>query len=218
MAQKKTAVMIYPFCSLQEITCLTSCLALWYDREMDVFASTKEIVRSEDGFHLVANKTFDEFVADDYDCLILPGILNMMPALFDAENIAFLSRLKDSDIIIAAICSAPLLLAKAGLLTDRRFCCSVYAEMLAYFDFVPKQNVVYAPTHVDGNIVTAVGFAFREFAVQVMRALGLACEDDILQGVNQAYVPKQYAEEELIHRMDEEDFRFFLEEYSKYAL
>ena len=42
---KKAAVMIYPYFSLQEITCLTSCLALWYERKIVVFAASMEAVQ-----------------------------------------------------------------------------------------------------------------------------------------------------------------------------
>ena len=209
---KKTAVMIYPYFSLQEITCLTSALALWYEREIDVFAATKDIITSEDGFQVIAGKTFDEFEAADYDCLILPGIINPIPALFEQRNIEFLHGLRDKDLLIASISSSPLLLAKAGLLEHRRFTSGVFDEMLRYLDFVPLQNVMHTPVCKDGNIITAIGFAFREFAVQVLRALGLKCSDDILKGVE-----KEYTEEELTFQMGEENFKEFLEEYAKYG-
>jgi len=210
---KKAAVMIYPYFSLQEITCLTSCLALWYEREIDVFAASMEAVVSEDGFQVTANKTFDEFDAAAYDCLILPGIINPLPALFETRNIKFLSSLRDENLLFASISSSPLLLAKAGLLETRRFTCGVFDEMLRFLDFVPLQNVVHTPICRDGNVITAIGFAFREFAVQVLRALGLECSDDILKGVE-----KEYTEDELTFKMGEENFKEFLEEYEKYGV
>ena len=212
MCAKKTAVMIFPYFSLQEITCLTSSLTVWYDRETDVFASSKDIIKSEDGFQVTANKTFEEFDAEDYDCLILPGIINPLPALFDERNIEFLRKLQDTQIVIASISSSPLLLAKAGLLGNCRFTCGVFDEMLRYLDFVPIHNIVHTPVYKDGNIITAIGFAFREFAVQVLRAIGIECPDDILQGAK-----KEYSDEELTFEMGEENFKEFLEEYSKYC-
>jgi len=209
---KKAAVMIYPYFSLQEITCLTSALTLWYGWELDVFAASKDVVASEDGFQVMANKTFGEFDAADYSCLILPGIINPLPALFDERNIDFLRGLKDKELLISAISSSPLLLAKAGLLDDRRFTSGVFDEMLRYLDFVPLQNVVHTPVYMDGKIITAIGFAFREFTVQVLRALGLECSDDIMKGVD-----REYTEEELTFGMREEDFKEFREEYEKYG-
>ena len=219
MYGKKSAVMLYPYCSLQEVTCLTSALTLWDDHEgaqIVTFASTRDILRSEDGFQLAAEHTFDEFRAQDYDCLLLPGILNPMPALFDPANIGFLRSLRDplenGGLVLAAISSAPLLLAKAGLLDDHTFVCGVWDEVLQYLGFVPKQNIRHVPLLRDGNIVTAIGFAFREFATEVLRAVGCGCKNTVFPGVD----PRGYSEEELTYKMGEENFKEFLEEYNGY--
>lgn len=211
MSKKKIAVMIYPYFSLQEITCLTSCLVLWDEREITVFASSKEIIKSEDGFQVTAEKTFDEFVPEEYDCLILPGILNPMPALFDAANIDFLRGLAGKDIVIAAICSAPMLLAKAGLLDDHKFTGAIWDEIIGYCDFMPRQNLVHTPVCRDKNIITADGFAFREFATEVLRAVGISSEETILPGVT-----REYSEEELTYRMGDDNFKEFVAEYEGY--
>lgn len=212
MSKKKIAVMIYPYFSLQEITCLTSCLTLWDEGEISVFAASKDIMMSEDGFQVIADKTFDEFNCDDYDCLILPGIINPIPALFDKKNIEFLSSLVGKDILIASISSSPILLAKAGLLDECKFTCGLFEEMIEYFDFIPKQNIEHRPIMKDKNVITAIGFAFREFAVEVLRAVGIDCEDDILQGVT-----REYSEEEMTFEMGEENFKEFIDEYEKYS-
>ena len=107
---KKIAVMIYPCFSMQEISCLTDGLKVYFDIDVDVFAASKEIVRSEDNFQIVANKSFEEFSVGEYGCLILPGIWNPLPALFDERNIDFLRTLKNTDILLCAISSAPMLL------------------------------------------------------------------------------------------------------------
>lgn len=58
---------------------------------------------------------------DDYNCVILPGIINPLPALYDNKLINFLAELKNRDILIAAISSYPILLAKAGILDEVKF-------------------------------------------------------------------------------------------------
>jgi len=211
MNEKKIAVMIYPFFSLQEITCLTSALTIWRGRKLDVFAASKDPIRSEDGFSVTADKLFSEFNAEEYDCVILPGILDPLPALFEKGNIEFLRGLADKDIIIAAISSAPLLLAKAGLLEDREFTSAVWDEILQYLDFVPKDNIARVPVCKDGNIITAVGFAFREFAVAVLRALCMDCGDNIFPSAK-----KEYTAEELTFKMGKKDFAEFFKEYRRY--
>lgn len=209
---KKIAVLIYPHFSLQEITCLTSALTVWFERSIDVYASSKDIITSEDGFQCIAAKTTEEWNPDDYECLVLPGILNPLPALFDEKLIAFLRGLAGKELLIASISSSPLLLAKAGLLKDVRFTSGVWEEILQHLDFVPKANIVHRPLMKDGNIITAHGLAFREFAEEVIKALGLDdCEDRLFKGMY-----RDFTEEELTFSMGEDNFKEFLDEYNGY--
>ena len=53
---KKIAVMIYPYFSMQEISCLTDGLKVYFDIDVDVFASAKEMIQTEDNFQVIANK------------------------------------------------------------------------------------------------------------------------------------------------------------------
>ena len=46
---KKFAVLIYPDFSLQEITCLTSVLSVWFGEKIDFIASEKREYKSEEG-------------------------------------------------------------------------------------------------------------------------------------------------------------------------
>lgn len=62
---KKIAVIVYPHFSLYEVTCLTEAL-MWFESPVEIFASSREPVRSEDGFLVTADKTLDEFSAGDY--------------------------------------------------------------------------------------------------------------------------------------------------------
>ena len=209
---KKIAVMIYPYFSMQEISCLTDGLKVFFDIDIDVFASSKEIMKSEDNFQVIANKTFDEFSTEEYGCLILPGIYNPMPALFDARNIAFLRSLKGKDILISSISSSPMLLAKAGLLEDVRFTCGVFDEVCRELDFIPYDNLIHQPIVRDKNFITAMGFAFREFAEETIRALGIdECRNGLFHGVT-----REYTETELTVQMGEEHFREFMVEYGQY--
>lgn len=151
---KKIAVMIYPHFSMQEISCLTDALVIYFEQEIDVFAADKNIIVTEDNFQVIANRTFDEFKSDEYSCVILPGIANPLPALFDERNIDFLRHLKNQDILIASISSSPMLLAKAGLLDDVQFVSGMWDEIATRLDFVPHKNRVYKPVVKDKNIIT----------------------------------------------------------------
>lgn len=209
---KKIAVLIYPYFSMQEISCLTDALTVFFDQSIEIFSTTKEIVRSEDSFQCIADKTLDEFIETDYSCIVLPGILNPLPAMFDAKLIAFLKTLKGTDILIAAISSAPMLLAKAGLLEHTRFTSGVWEELSLHLDFIPNPNIIHQPLVKDGNIITAIGFAFREFAAEVIRTLGIDdCKNGLFGGIT-----REYTEKELTYYMGQNNFDEFMADYKGY--
>lgn len=202
--------MIYPNFSMQEISNLTAALTVWYDYEIDVFASSKELIRTEDGFQVVANKTFNEFDIDSYECLIMPGILEPIPAMLDEKNTDFLKQFKNKNFIIASISSSPVLLAKAGLLDDKEYTLGLFQEVVEWLDYVSDENIKRKPVVRDKNIITAIGFASEEFAVETIRAIGIDCPDDLFD-----WNTKDYTEKELTFYMGEDNFKEFKKEFKK---
>ena len=57
MEQRKYAVLIYPDFSLQEVSCLTSALAVWFGEKIDVIAAENKPYRSEEGFSRTKRRT-----------------------------------------------------------------------------------------------------------------------------------------------------------------
>lgn len=208
---KKIGVLIYSFFSLQEITTLTSCLKLWFNQEIDYLGSENKIYKSEDGFQVTPTILLKDAKIDDYQCLILPGIMNPLPALYDEKLIQFLSQLKDQNILIASISSSPLLLAKAGILNDTKFTSGFFMQMLDVFKFINKENFIHQPVMKDKNVVTAIGFAFREFAECVLKELGFDVGESFMYPVTESYT-----EEELSFYWEEDDYKEFLEELKEY--
>ena len=154
----------------------------------------------------------DEFSAGDYACVVLPGMMIPFPALFDRKLIDFLASLKGKDLLIAAISAGPMLLAKAGLLEDVHFTSGIWEEICQNLDFIPHQNILHRPLVKEKNIITAVGFAFREFAEEVIRTLGIdPCEPGLFRGIY-----KEFTEQEMTHFMGEENFQHFLQEYQQW--
>ena len=45
---------------------------------------------------------------------------------------------------------------------------------------------------VDGNIITAMGMAFREFSIEIIRKLGYDCSDDQWGEINYPINPEDY--------------------------
>ena len=198
---KKVLCLIYPNFSLYEVIGLTSTLALSLGVEIDYAGSDRSVITSEDGLACQPTRTLDEVVIEDYSCVILPGMINIVPALHDEKLISFLRSLKQQEILIAAISSAPILLAKAGLLKDTKFTGGIWQNFFDYFEFLPRKNFKAQVVLQDKNIITAVGFAHQEFARKILLSLGLVDNAD-----NYFKERNQYSEEDLIFTLSEEEF------------
>ena len=197
---KKTAVLLYSLFSLQEIGALTELLK-FYDREIVTFSAGREPVKSEDGFTILPDRDLTEFRREEFDSLVLPGIWEPLPVMLDDRVIRFLEQFRgDEELVIAAISAGPLLLGKAGLLEGRRFTHGVFEEFLDAFPVMPRKNAVRTYLVEDGNLITAYGGAFREFAVAVAHKLGIDCADRIFDPM----AGRDFREEDFIFHLPPE--------------
>ena len=198
---KKVLCVLYPNFSLYEIATLTSTLALSFDITIDYVASNHSMIVSEDGLPCQPTKTLNQIRLEDYSCVILPGMVNIGSALQDEKLNSFLRGLGKQDILIAAISSAPILLAKAGLLNDTKFTGGIWQNFFDYFEFLPRENFKAKAVLQDKNIITAIGFAHLEFARKVIFSLGLAENTD-----NYFKEQNEYSEEDLIFTLSDKEF------------
>ena len=205
------AVMLYPCFSLQEITCLTSALTVWYGEKIDFIASENREYLSEEGLRILPDKTILDVSITDYECVILPGTINPLPALYDERLISFLRSGLDTDVVFAAISSSPLLLAKAGVLKNKKFTAGFLMQMADVFPFVEKDNFLHKGIVCDGNIITGIGMFFREFAAVVLKRFGYNVGDGFMRDK-----PEEFSEEQLTFYWPEEDYQEFLEELKEY--
>lgn len=208
---KKFAVLLYPDFSLQEITCLTSALTVWFDEKIDYIASENKEYRSEEGLRIIPTKTTADAKITDYDCVILPGTINPMPALFDDRLIEFLKNGIGTDIVFAAISSSPILLSKAGVLKGKKFTSGYFMQMADTFDFIEKENFTHKGIVEEGNVITGIGMFFREFAEAVLKRFGYDIGSSFMRDT-----PDEYTEEDLTFYWTDEEYQEFLEELKAY--
>lgn len=203
--------LLYPDFSLQEITCLTSALTVWFGEKIDYIASENKEYQSEEGLRVIPTKTTADAKITDYDCVILPGTINPMPALFDDRLIEFLKSGIGSDILFAAISSSPILLSKAGILKDKKFTSGYFVQMADTFDFIEKENFTHKGIVEEGNVITGIGMFFREFAVAVLKRFGYGIDSSFMRDT-----PDEYTEEDLTFYWTDEEYQEFLEELKAY--
>lgn len=209
---RKFAVLLYPDFSLQEITCLTSALTVWFGEKIDYIASENKEYCSEEGLRVIPTKTTADAEIMDYDCVILPGTINPLPALFDEKLIEFIRSGNGSDIVFAAISSSPILLSKAGILNGKKFTSGFFMQMADSFDFVEKDNFIHKGLIEDGNVITGIGMFFREFAEVVLKRFGYDIGSNFMRDT-----PEEYTEEELTFYWSDNEYQEFLEELKAYT-
>ncbi|WP_414051424.1 DJ-1/PfpI family protein [Macrococcus animalis] len=203
--KNKALVILYPGFSLYEINCLTSYLTISLNEEeswlIETSASSMKPVISEDYFSVNPTQSFDEVDINDYKLIILPGIIDYTKAIDDIVLIDFLSKLNTTNRpLIASISSSPILLAKAGLLRNVQFTAGLFEETIDDFTYLSSDQLTRTPVHFDkeNQIITAIGFAFREFAIETLRALNFDVQNTLFSGT----LIKKYSKEELTYRLN----------------
>ena len=126
-------------------------------------------VRASRGVVLVADKTLDEALQDDYDMVVLPGGGPGADRLDADDRIRqLLISMANSEKFTAAICAAPKVLKSAGLLEGKQATC--YPGVMQAGDLPgldTDQRVVQ-----DGKIVTSRGpGTAMDFALQLVEIL-----------------------------------------------
>ena len=210
---RKFAVILYPDFSLQEITCLTSALSVWYGEKIDFLASENREYYSEEGLRVFPAKVLSDVRITDYSGIILPGSVNPLPALYDDRLIDFLKSGIHANVVFAAISSAPLLLAKAGILKGRKFTAGFFMQMTEVFSFIEKENFVHKGIVQDGNVITGIGMFFREFAAAVLQRFGYEIKENFMREY-----PEDYTDEELTFYWSPNEYDDFLKELKMYQI
>lgn len=127
-------------------------------------------VRASRGTVLVPDITLDEALGRDYDMIVLPGGLPGADHLKDdARVIELVRRMAGQGRYTAAICAAPRVLARAGLLDGRRATSFPGALDVAS---IPGIEYTDCPVERDGTIITSRGpGTAMDFALELIELL-----------------------------------------------
>ena len=133
------------------------------------------------GMTLLPKTTLDDVLQASFDMIVLPGGLPGADHLNnDARIHQLLARLNSENKFIAAICAAPKVLARAGLLKNRAATSFPGAIVEEDMTGVRYQET---PVVVDGNIITSRGpGTAMDFALQLIELLAGKAKRDEVEG------------------------------------
>lgn len=130
----------------------------------------KEMVTASRGVRLVPDTDLDTALQQDYDMIVLPGGLPGADNLNNDPRIhSLLKQMLEKNKFIAAICAAPAVLAKAGILNGKR--ATSYTGIL---NNAVDMGIKYSEDAVvsDGKIITSRGpGTAMDFALELIEQL-----------------------------------------------
>ncbi len=131
----------------------------------------EKVIHASHGALLMAHKTLDEVLNEDFDMVVLPGGLPGADHLAnDKRVIQLIKDMAGKGKFVCAICAAPHILAKNGLLDGKR--ATAYPGFLKKDEF-PQIDICDDAVVVSGNIVTGRGPGVAmDFALKLIEVLG----------------------------------------------
>ncbi|MGH4123438.1 MAG: DJ-1/PfpI family protein [Clostridium sp.] len=166
----KILVFIYDEMADFEMTFVTHILGADLGKEIITVAYEDKLIRSKSGIIYKPIKLIKDVLEEEAEGLIIPGGWN---GEIRPELIELIQNLNEKGNLLGAICGGSRFLAKAGVLDNVKYTTSIvdwtetYVQQFMESDPFPRQNFVLGRVIRDGNIITAQGNAFIDFAIEV---------------------------------------------------
>ena len=110
------------------------------------------LVTGANGITLQADMSINTIIVDDFDMMVLPGGWGGTYALAENKRVLELVKAFKEKKIIGAMCAAPFVLKKAGVLGQNYTCYPGAKEEIDHAGYRDDEKVV-----IDGNVMTSQG-------------------------------------------------------------
>ena len=171
----KKAVMVIAFQGFQDFEYSETRRVLEAaDIEIVVASSLKGDAQGKSGQSVTVDKVIDEVVPEDFDALVFIGGPGALEYVENSSAHQLAQQAVNKDKILAAICIAPGILAKAGVLKGKQ--ATVWSDSVnkSTIEVLEKGGAEYLDQAVvvDGKIITGNGpEAAAEFGQKIVEAL-----------------------------------------------
>jgi len=168
MSKKVVILLVEGFEEIEAIVPIDVLRRLEFDLLLAGFANK---VTGAHGVVFETDTLIEDLDISELSTVILPGGLPGATNLRDSQVVIdLLKKMNDDDKFIAAICAAPIVLSRAGLMKGKT--CTGYPMALVK-DALADANYTAAKVERDGNIITGKGpGAAFDFAFDIAVALG----------------------------------------------
>lgn len=142
--------------------------------DITLFSNKKGIAIGRFQGEIEVEKTLQELNVSDFDCILFVGGAGAIKYLDNDVSYDLIKKADDKNLIIAAICIAPVILANAGVLEGKK--ATVWSNDLdkSAIEILEQNGATYVnrKSVIDKNIVTANGpSAIKEFCGDIIRVL-----------------------------------------------
>ena len=172
-------IAIFYYDGFAEFEVVLAGLIFHQDHDIISVALEDREYRSEEKQRFCVDQTIGDVDVDSIDLLIIPGG-DPVPLVENQELKRFVEQLASKNKKIGGICGGASLLAGLGMLKEKR--CTGMTSGVApsdrpnansEFEYYSESIVSEDHVVVDGNIITAQGQAYIEFAVELARQMGI---------------------------------------------
>ena len=133
--------------------------------EVETVGVIGSMIKGSNGVRIMADKRLMEINPESYDAIVLPGGPGYKTLARTGKLIEMLKDFNARKKTIGAICAAPLILAQAGLLDEKR--ATIYPGLERQISY-PRGNKVV----IDENIITSQGpGTAMDFALALVKKL-----------------------------------------------
>ena len=174
----KTYVLIYD--SFVQFEIVLACYLMKSSGEIVTVGMNKDPVHSFEGFITVPHIMIDEINIDEVDLFLMPG--GDPGGIGERGKLYKLLReLDQKGVVIGAICSAPIHLAKASILKGKRYTTTLPLDEFPEFE---KENYEDDNIIIGHNIITAKASAYVDFAIELGKMMNIyQDEEDLLETI-----------------------------------
>ena len=163
-------VLCYLYDNCADFETVLACSGLRGSEDLEVMYIAYDTLplKTSGGLTVFPEKTVSEITqTEDIDGLLIPGGSDR---IIKPELEELVKKLHEENKLIAAICAGPEFLARMGILKGRKYTTSQtpqdYEEKNEPDPF-PRETYVKTRVIQDGNILTAQGHAFVDFALKI---------------------------------------------------